>query len=700
MVSVTSANIDYSKTQDQGQDIRFIDADGVTKLSYEIGSWSEVGTSDMWVKVPRIDAGSTGDHIWMYYNNPTTGDGQDAANVWDANYEAVWHLEEDPGPGGAGDIKDATSHANHGTADASMTAGDQVTGMVGGSLDFDGNNDYVSMANDASLKPTQQVTISMWIKRQGSQGTYAKLGWFGQNSSDPYGPYGLRFNQDANDNIQFHAALDGSDRNTDTGAIINNGVWYHVVGVYDQSNIIIYVDGAQKSTASYPGQTITDYDTTNGFAIGDDFETGQPFDGQIDEVRVSSIGRSAYWVEAQYKSMTLTFNTFGPEQVAGYYDLKKNIVGDGAATTITATFSPGQTGRVMPSPDGKFAHPLTGVSEMPASIWNVTYRVKNSDDATLTVHADMDLLIRKADGSVRTTLDTNVANTSNVAGTTWQSLTAGYTFPGYTVVDQTDYLEIDLFAEATSNSSVSDVTVDFRIDDPILPEADQTRVREDVTLPEPPPSPPTLYVVDGASDEVYKYSDDGIFLGSSSLDSDNSSVRGITTTGDSNFWTTDSDDDAYKYTFGFSLVTQWGQAGANGNATGITTDKTNIWIVDYRDDAVYKYTMSGGYVSSFELTSANSRPRGITTDGINIWVVDYSDDEVYKYDMSGSFVSSFSLTSGNGNARGITTDGSNIWVVDRSSDDIYKYDMNGAFIVSFTLVPTNGYPEGITVAPR
>ena len=62
-------------------------------------------------------------------------------------------------------------------------------------------------------------------------------------------------------------------------------------------------------------------------------------------------------------------------------------------------------------------------------------------------------------------------------GTTWQTLTATYAFPGYTVVDQTDYLEIDLFAEATSNASEGSLSVDFRIDDPTLPVTDQTRVR-------------------------------------------------------------------------------------------------------------------------------------------------------------------------------------------------------------------------------
>ena len=41
-----------------------------------------------------------------------------------------------------------------------------------------------------------------------------------------------------------------------------------------------------------------------------------------------------------------------------------------------------------------------------------------------------------------------------------------------------DYLKIDLYAEATSNNSGETVSVDFRIDDPALPVADQMRSAE------------------------------------------------------------------------------------------------------------------------------------------------------------------------------------------------------------------------------
>ena len=94
----------------------------------------------------------------------------------------------------------------------------------------------------------------------------------------------------------------------------------------------------------------------------------------------------------------------------------------------------------------------------------------------LDVHADLDLLIRQADGTVRTTLYTDSANTSNITGTDWKTYTATLPFSAYTREDDTDYLEIDLFVESTLNDSAESVTVEFRIDDPLLAPADQMAV--------------------------------------------------------------------------------------------------------------------------------------------------------------------------------------------------------------------------------
>ena len=94
----------------------------------------------------------------------------------------------------------------------------------------------------------------------------------------------------------------------------------------------------------------------------------------------------------------------------------------------------------------------------------------------MDVHADIDILIRDAAGAVLATLATDVANSSNITSSSWQTLTAAYSLSEYTVVNSTDYLEIDLFADAAVNLSGESVSVDFRLDDNTLAATDQTRI--------------------------------------------------------------------------------------------------------------------------------------------------------------------------------------------------------------------------------
>ena len=97
LVKLDSTKIDYSNTQDSGQDIRFTDSDGTTLLSYEIEEWNETATSSIWVKVPQIDASSNTDHIYMYYGNTAATDGQGATSVWGQNFKGVWHMKDEAG---------------------------------------------------------------------------------------------------------------------------------------------------------------------------------------------------------------------------------------------------------------------------------------------------------------------------------------------------------------------------------------------------------------------------------------------------------------------------------------------------------------------------------------------------------------------------------------------------------------------------
>jgi len=170
------------------------------------------------------------------------------------------------------------------------------------------------------------------------------------------------------------------------------------------------------------------------------------------------------------------------------YYLLKIISAD--ATGLDLSVDGGTVGRKL---FGKFVYPLTTVKKILASTWKVFYRTWTSK--RVEWHCDIDILIRKADGTIRTAIASDVANSPLLVGVTTPTTVSGtYTFAEYNVVDQTDYLEIDFYA--TVEVRAVGQTVYLRIDDKALPIADQVRI-EDVAWTEyfveyPPPPPPVV----------------------------------------------------------------------------------------------------------------------------------------------------------------------------------------------------------------
>ncbi|MFH1235028.1 MAG: DUF2341 domain-containing protein [Candidatus Diapherotrites archaeon] len=82
LLRLNSGNFHFFETQSDGRDLRFIDDDNSTQLDYFIDTFSRSQQDAViWVKVPQINAGSTTDHIWMYYSNSRA----------DANQSANWY---------------------------------------------------------------------------------------------------------------------------------------------------------------------------------------------------------------------------------------------------------------------------------------------------------------------------------------------------------------------------------------------------------------------------------------------------------------------------------------------------------------------------------------------------------------------------------------------------------------------------------
>jgi len=157
---------------------------------------------------------------------------------------------------------------------------------------------------------------------------------------------------------------------------------------------------------------------------------------------------------------------------SSYYQLRLNS-GDASGTSLYASGS--TTGRKL---WGRSVYMLTGIASVPATTWTVYYRAYVTH-SQLVVHCDVDVLVRKADGTARTAIAADVANSTNL-GTSWSTVSATYAWNSYAVVDETDYLEIDFYAHVTSSWNNRDAYL--RIDDSALSSGLQTRV-ENIMLP-------------------------------------------------------------------------------------------------------------------------------------------------------------------------------------------------------------------------
>lgn len=151
---------------------------------------------------------------------------------------------------------------------------DRPTAISGNqfSLQFDGNNDHILLADNASLNFSSDFTFSTWIKTSGT-GDYVLLG-----SSDGASGYEVRLSNgllSAGWNGVMHTA----------GISANSGQWRHVAVTFNAATlgVAIYLDGVNIASGGGGGSAPISYSgerrigSTSG---GDDF-----YSGFMDDIR-------------------------------------------------------------------------------------------------------------------------------------------------------------------------------------------------------------------------------------------------------------------------------------------------------------------------------------------------------------------------------------------------------------------------------
>ncbi len=340
LVKLTASNFDFSKAQSTGYDIRFLDTDGNTELPYEIEKWDTAAQEAyVWVKVPQVDASSNSDYIYMYYGNSVAVNAQSTINVWDSNYAGVWHLKEN-GNGTAYEFQDSTNHANGTGGDGTSALGPTKTnsGKIDGGQSFGGNH-YIGLGNNYSFERTNSFTVEGWAKANSlaSRAIFAKL-LAGAVATG----YQLRLDSSGKYVFFLINSVSGNNYIKVTGdTTVATGTFYHVVATYDGSSsasgVKMYVNGVPQNL-TVNSNTLTS-SIINGVSarIGSGEFISNPFDGVLDEVRISTGVRSSAWVNASYKTQNDTLINYGSEDTYVHSTVNTQYVAQSSTEKPTCT---------------------------------------------------------------------------------------------------------------------------------------------------------------------------------------------------------------------------------------------------------------------------------------------------------------------------------------------------------------------------
>lgn len=260
-IRLHSGNFDFTTANVDGSDLRFIAADDKTELKYYIEKFDSVNElAVVWVQLPKIDAAEKDVHFWLYSGNEKATPTSDSKTALDASTVAAFHFSE------KALFQDSSNTGLVATGEVTS----QKAGLLGDSALFIGK--ALSIPNNSAIKLKAGVayTWSAWIKPTtlpqeailNSQGSAIGLKIVGQQLELDIGAGKI------------------------AGGEIKPATWQHIAFTVDGGKANLYINGV--AVASGDAQVS---DTT------DDLKIGEAYIGEIDELEIANVARSAAWIK-------------------------------------------------------------------------------------------------------------------------------------------------------------------------------------------------------------------------------------------------------------------------------------------------------------------------------------------------------------------------------------------------------------------
>ena len=200
---------------------------------------------------------------------------------------------------GADSRTDGALNGNNGT----LTNGPTYSSANGGTIVFDGSNDWVSAP---VIDIASAGTVSAWFYKTGTGNPDASNVVDLVSNINSSGSAGWSFGLNVSTNkVDFYIANNGGYgvENFSTQTISNN-TWYNVVVTYNGSNKIIYINGTQDSTFS---SSVNGTATTSAWSVGGRNTGARNFQGNIPQASIYNRVLSASEITQNYNALVGRF---------------------------------------------------------------------------------------------------------------------------------------------------------------------------------------------------------------------------------------------------------------------------------------------------------------------------------------------------------------------------------------------------------
>lgn len=207
-------------------------------------------------------------------------------------------------PGSGTVWSDRSGFGNNGT----LTNGPTFNSANGGSIVFDGSNDYINV-NSSNLKPTNGITQEFWIKAAARATVFMGL----QYGSSTNNSYALWWGEYGTNTWQGGVNIGGTFYILSATSTWPNNVWCHYVHTYDGSTQKLYFNGNLLNSENRTG--LIAYDVLNTTTtVGCDFNGSgynngivSPILGSIGSTRIYNRGLSEFEIKQNFNATRRRF---------------------------------------------------------------------------------------------------------------------------------------------------------------------------------------------------------------------------------------------------------------------------------------------------------------------------------------------------------------------------------------------------------